>query len=173
MARMSRRASVSALLTSVVAPRGGRVVRRVLDLAQPQGREGQHLARAVVQVAADPAQLPFRQRRVALRSAADAIAQLFVLIEQLLELCDLLLKRDLLVADGVAALADDAEQEQVDDGDTAGHGQPRLELRALHLLVDLGRQLVELGRANDAVAAALRARGCTSRPGDRSRARAR
>ena len=93
----------------------------------------------------------FGQGRVALRREPDAMAQLLVLVEQLLELRDLLLERDLLTADGVAAAAHDAEQEQVHEPDARCDGQPRLQLRALDFLVDLRRQLVELGRTDDSV----------------------
>ena len=93
-----------------------------------------------------------------LRSAArrDAVAQLLVLVEQRLEVSDLFLERDLLAPDRVAALTHDAEEEQIHEGDAARDGQPRLQLRALHLLVDLVGQLVELGRADDPVDALAR-----------------
>src|SRR3954454_11774844 len=105
-----------------------------------------------MQVAADAAQLALGQRGVALGGEANAVAQVLVLVEQHLELRHLLLERNALLIDCVAALADDAEQEQVDDRDATGDREPRLQLRVVNLLVDLVGPLVELGRADDSVA---------------------
>ena len=91
------------------------------------------------------------------RSAATLTrsAELLVLVEQRRQLGDLALQRESLAIDRVAALADDAVEQQERERDCDRHDEPGLNPGAADLLLDLGRLLVELGDGDDSLAAAL------------------
>ena len=151
MLRMSVSASCIAPRTtcrsaSPVMPRG---LEPSLHGVEPEHREGEGLARAVVQVGADATALQLGQGRGPRRGVTDPVAQLRVLVEQRRELADLPAKLAVLTDDGRAALADDADERQVGQNGRAGDQSPGDQAVVVDLGLELVGELIELGHGDD------------------------
>ena len=148
MERMSRRASVRAALSVVVL--GRRPVGWPCSRSRPKHRQRHHLARTIVEVAADPAQVALTERRRRARPRSDPAAQLFVLVEQRLDSSvTCVLQRACwrtIVSLPGGRCRTAAGRRATTPPATTSHDRI---WAPGHLLVDLGRQLVELGHGDD------------------------
>ena len=164
--RMSRSASVSADRSSSYS---ALPVGLGPEALEPEHCQGQHLARAVVQVAADPAQVALAERGRSLRCAAHRSRSCSFWFEQ----------RRTARSPGVRSaccwrtivslpcrtIPYSSRYARATAPATTG---PRAQLCPGDLLIDLRRQLVELGHGDDAVGCRARAPAGTSRAGGRS-----